>query len=134
MKQQLKPIYYFLVLISLGIFLAQCSSKESKIREQLQVEVDEINTMRSTSVNNFMHFDSCVLLPNNNIDYFYSLTDTITPAKIYFQNLEREVKDSFKKEPGMATIRNFEVTAKYNYNDIKGNHLYSFEITPADYQ
>lgn len=129
-----KSIYYFIILFSLGIFITQCTSRESKIREQLQIEVDEINIMRSTSVNNFMRFDSCVLLPNNNIDYFYSLTDTITPAKIYFQNLEREVKDSFRKEPGMATVRSFEVTAKYIYNDIKGNHLYSFEITPTDYQ
>lgn len=134
--KRLNPVCHFLVLILLGIFVTQCSSRESKIQKQLQIIVDGTNIRKSTPINDFIRFDSCVLHQNNNISYFYSIIDTITPSKIYFQNLERETKDSFSKtiEAEIATFRSYGVTAKYNYNDIEGNHLYSFEIAPDDYR
>ncbi len=123
--------YVALTIFSVSILFFQCtSSNKEKIHKQLQSEIDLINQKAPVQISEIMQIDSCVLHPNNDLEYFYTITDSIAPDKNYFKNLEAEVRKAAKTDAGMADIRSYKVSTKYNYRDVNGTLLYSFEISP----
>lgn len=122
-------------LIITSLLFTQCSSSDKdKIQKQLQTEVDGLNKNTPVQITSNMQFDSCALDSGSSLVYFFSITDSIAPDNSFFKNLELDVRDMTKKDPGLADIRNNQLSIKYNYRDISENLLYSFTIEPKDYQ
>jgi hypothetical protein len=132
---KVKVLSIIIALFVLGMFFYQCSSvsDKEKINKQLTLEVDQLNKNVPTMLSEIIQLDSCVLHTNNDLEHYYTIKDTV-PEKSFFEDIRKEVKKVTKDDPGMADIRSYKISTTYNYRDSDGNMLYSFTITPQDYQ
>jgi hypothetical protein len=134
MKSYLKTTSLGLFLIS--IFFIQCTSggNSDKIQKQLRSEIDDINKKCPMQINTSIRIDSCVLFPNNDMEYFYTITDSIPYTASQFGEIQETVKNATKNDPGMADIRSYGVSTRYNYRDTNGDIVFTFKVTPEDYK
>ncbi len=128
-------IYIGIALFFFAILFYNCSSSpdHEKIQKQLRMEADAVNKNTPVMITEIIRFDSCSLHSNNDIEYFYSILDTVTPDQNFFKSIEIEAKKMTKEDPGMADIRSYKVSSVYNYRNTEGTMLYTFKITPSDY-
>ncbi|MDU1905867.1 MAG: hypothetical protein E6772_13910 [Dysgonomonas sp.] len=133
---KLKVLSIIVTVFAVILFSYQCSSgpDKEKIHKQLTLEVDEINKNVPTMLSETIRLDSVVLRPNNDLENNYTVTDTISDKSSFFGSIRDEAKRVTKDDPGMADIRSYKISTVYNYRDNDGNMLYSFTITPQDYQ
>lgn len=129
-----------LLKIGAGLTLAtllfvQCTSGSDKLHQQLKTEVDALNKQFPQTINTTIRIDSCVLLKNNNMQYYYTYTDTAAFDTLQFEDeIVATAKELAKTDPGMADIRDNGLTNEYIYRDLEGNTIYRFKITPQDYR
>lgn len=124
---------FSLTFLVSAIFV-QCTSKSSaeKIRIQLTQEVGDINKQCPQLISETMRIDSCVLRPNNDLEFFYTSLDTVAFDSLKFEKeIVSYVKDMSKNDPGMADIRSYGIETRYSYRTPQGKLLYSFAIVPA---
>lgn len=133
----LHSIIIILTVTGFNLILNSCTSSTSrndKIQEQLRSEVDIINKKSLQQISESIRFDSCVLHKNNDMEYYYTYTDSIKPDNTFFKSIEDEAVRIVKNDPGMTDMRSYGISTKYVYRDKGGNRLYTFEITPDDYK
>lgn len=119
----------------IALSFVQCTSGSDKLHQQLKTEIDAINKQCPQAVSTTLRIDSCVLLKNNDMQYYYTYTDTAAFDTLQFENeIVASAKELTKTDPGMADIRDNGLTNEYIYRDLEGNTLYRFKITPQDYR
>lgn len=117
------------------LFFVQCTSGSDKLQQQLKAEVDALNKQCPQAVSTTLRIDSCILLKNNDMQYYYTYTDTAAFDTLQFEDeIVATAKELTKNDPGMAEIRDNGLTNEYIYRDLKGNTIYRFKITPQDYR
>lgn len=122
--------------LSLIVFtLVQCTSGSDKLQQQLKTEIDALNKQCPQMISATIRIDSCVLLKNNDMQYYYTYTDTLAFDTLQFEDeVVASAKELTKTDPAMAEIRDNGITNEYIYRDMKGSTLYRFKITPQDYK
>lgn len=124
---------FALMLLVSGIFI-QCTSKSSseKVRIQLSKEIEDINKQCPQLISETMRIDSCVLKPNNDLEYYYTSLDTVAFDSLKFEKeIVQYIKDMSKNDLGMADIRSYGIETRYTYRTSDGRLLYSFAIVPG---
>ena len=122
-------------LFLIALSFAQCTSGSDKLHQQLKTEVDALNKQFPQTISTTIRIDSCVLLKNNDMQYYYTYTDTAAFDTLQFEDeIVASAKELTKTDPGMADIRDNGLTNEYIYRDLDGNTLYRFKITPQDYR
>lgn len=119
----------------IALSFVQCTPGSDKLHQQLKAEVDALNKQCPQVVSTTLRIDSCVLLKNNDMQYYYTYTDTLAFDTLQFEDeIVANAKKLTKEDPGMAEIRDNGLTNEYIYRDLKGNTIYSFKVTPEDYK
>ena len=119
----------------IALTFGQCTSGSDKLQQQLKAEVDALNKQCPQTVSTTLRIDSCVLLKNNDMQYYYTYTDTAAFDTLQFEDeIVANAKKLTKEDPGMAEIRDNGLTNEYIYRDLNGNTIYRFKITPQDYR
>lgn len=119
----------------IALMFGQCTSGNDKVHKQLQAEVDALNKQLPMTISPTIRIDSCVLLKNNDMQNYYTYTDTAAFDTLQFENIVvAPAREMTKNDPGMADIRGYGITTEYIYRDVNGKELYSFKITPEDYK
>ena len=119
----------------IALTFGQCTSGSDKLHQQLKTEVDALNKEMPQTLSTTLRIDSCVLLKNNDMQYYYTYTDTAAFDTLQFEDeIVATAKELTKNDPGMAEIRDNGLTNEYIYRDLKGNTIYRFKITPQDYR
>lgn len=113
----------------------QCTSGSDKIHQQLKTEVDAINKQLPQMINTTIRIDSTVLLKNNDLQHYYTYTDTAAFDTLQFEDeIVASVKEMTKNDPGMEDIRGYGISTEYIYRNLDGKTIYRFKITPEDYK
>lgn len=116
------------------LLFCQCSSKEDRARKILTSDVFDINMQCPIKLDNNIRLDSCKLLPNNDLSYYYTYMDTVAIDSVWFRKMiVEEVFLTVKFDPKMADIRSYGIYLYYTYNYPQGHEAYSFSIAPEDY-
>ena len=119
----------------IALLFTQCTSGSDKLHQQLKSEVDALNKQCPQAVSTTLRIDSCVLLKNNDMQYYYTYTDTAAFDTLQFEDeIVATAKELTKNDPGMADIRDNGLTNEYIYRDLEGNTIYRFKVTPQDYR
>lgn len=119
----------------IALSFVQCTPGSDKLHQQLKAEVDALNKQCPQVVSTTLRIDSCVLLKNNDMQYYYTYTDTLAFDTLQFEDeIVANAKKLTKEDPGMAEIRDNGLTNEYIYRDLKGNTIYCFKVTPEDYK
>ncbi len=119
----------------IALTFGQCTSGSDKLHQQLKTEVDALNKEMPQTLSTTLRIDSCVLLKNNDMQYYYTYTDTAAFDTLQFEDeIVASAKELTKNDPGMADVRDNGLTNEYIYRDLKGNTIYRFKITPQDYR
>lgn len=121
------------ILLAFGIFV-QCTSKpfSEKVRNQLSKEIESVNKQCPQLISETMRIDSCVLKPNNDLEYYYTSLDTVAFDSLKFEKeIVQYIKDISKNDQGMADIRSYGIETRYTYRASDGTLLYSFAIVPG---
>lgn len=122
-------------LFLIALSFTQCTSGSDKLHQQLKTEVDALNKQFPQTISTTIRIDSCVLLKNNDMQYYYTYTDTAAFDTLQFEDeIVASAKELTKTDPGMTDIRDNGLTNEYIYRDLDGNTLYRFKITPQDYR
>lgn len=119
----------------IALIFGQCTSGSDKLHQQFKTEVDALNKQFPQTVSTTLRIDSCVLLKNNDMQYYYTYTDTAAFDTLQFEDeIVASAKELTKTDPGMADIRDNEITNEYIYRNLDGVTIYRFKITPQDYK
>lgn len=119
----------------IALTFGQCTSGSDKLHQQLKTEIDALNKEMPQTLSTTLRIDSCVLLKNNDMQYYYTYTDTAAFDTLQFEDeVVATAKKLTKTDPGMADVRDNGLTNEYIYRDLKGNTIYRFKITPQDYK
>lgn len=119
----------------IAVFFVQCTSGSEKLHKQLKSEVEALNKQCPEMISTTLRIDSCVLLENNDMQYYYTYTDTIAFDEAQFEKeIVATAKEMTKNDPGMADVRDNNLTNEYIYRDLEGKTLYRFKVTPQDYK
>lgn len=122
-------------LFFIALVFGQCTSANDKIHQQLKTEIDALNKQFPVMISTTLRADSCVLLKNNDMQYYYTYTDTAVFDTLQFKDdVVVPAMEMTKNDPGMADIRGYGITMEYIYKDLNGKDVYSFKITPEDYK
>ncbi len=119
----------------IALFFVQCTSGSDKLHQQLQSEIVALNKQCPQKVSTTLRVDSCVLLKNNDVQYYYTYTDTTAFDTLQFEDdVVASAKELTKTDPGMAVVRDNKLTNEYIYRNLDGKVIYSFKVTPEDYK
>lgn len=122
-------------LFFVALVFGQCTSVNDKIHQQLKSEIAALNKQCPQTINTTLRIDSCVLLKNNDMQYYYTYTDTMAFDTLQFQDqVLASAKKLIKTDPGMADIRRYGISLEYIYRGLNGKSFYSFKMTPEDYK
>ena len=122
-------------LFLIALSFTQCTSGSDKLHQQLKTEVDALNKQFPQTISTTIRIDSCVLLKNNDMQYYYTYTDTAAFDTLQFEDeIVASVKEMTKNDPGMEDIRGYGISTEYIYRNLDGKTIYRFKITPEDYK
>lgn len=107
------------------------------IDPELGIMVENMNRGCPFQVDEITVLVNVKALPNKTIQYNYKLND-ITKAEINLDTVKTYVFPSLlkniKENPDCESLRDKQVTIKYNYSDKNGEHVTEYVVTPDMYQ
>lgn len=141
-KQSPKPKLLSLIagIIAFGVSYAavqQIFFKKPSFDKVMMAAASEINKTCPIMVDKDTRFDNAVVLPNNTLQYNYSLLN-FDRAKINSDTLKMFITpkliNGIKTNPEMRVYRENKTTFAYNYHDTDGKFIMKVLITPDMYQ
>lgn len=103
--------------------------------EAMQREAATVNA-QCPVVDGSLILDSCSVSSNKAFNYHYTMTDTSIAsdtAAIASEN-KKIMLGVINNNPAMNEYKQLGVSFVYRFGDKAGNNVYSFRITPEDYQ
>ena len=112
------------------------NSDTISIEKILSIAADSINQKAPIWLDSITELSGAIALPNKTLQYNYSLK--IDAAKynipVLKKSAERTVFTTFIHGSSFALFKKNDVTAVYNYTDMKNNFLFKFIFTPNRYK
>ena len=110
--------------------------RNPSISKELVAMSNELNKNCPFMVDNLTRLDNAVILPNNVIQYNYTIVtvkDSLDVASMK-QQMEPNIVNTVRTHPEMQRLRELETTMNYYYKDINGVFLFSISVTPENYK
>lgn len=138
-KKQKQPISTFIGII-LGVLLSFFITSyffNSSVDSKLVAFSSEFNKNCPMIIDQFTRIDNTVVLPNNTIQYNYTLlgiNEADVDYTIFEETIFPRLLELVKTNPQMKVFRENDVTLKYNYADEAGTFITLYTVTPNMYK
>jgi ribosomal protein L40E len=151
-KKKIHPIFLVIIVVCSWVAFFGIYTLQNSLVDALNPSVDALNrpvdaelAQMAENMNRGCPFqvdEITVLvnvraLPNKTIQYNYKLDD-ITKAEINLDTIKKYVFPSLlkntKENPEAKSLRDKQVTIKYNYKDKNGEHVTEYVVTPDMYK
>ncbi len=131
-------IFSFTLAFIVFYFITQfLFSSGNSIDKQLSSLAIEMNKNCPMMVDEITRMDGITALPNNHIEYNYTLINQLV-SEVSVEQLENFLKPSIihaiKISPEMIFYRNNKTTLVYNYKDKEGVEILKMRIGPDEYE
>lgn len=128
-----RNILYLLLSVAVLSF-AGCTDSTDK---QLQQLAKKANETCPKMLDQLTRLDSCAALPGNTFKYYQTvLGAVITDTTLFKPRLQPQILTMIKTSPDPVYkyFKEKDVTVAFQYNDEKGNYLFSVIVKPEDYK
>ncbi|MBW4361511.1 hypothetical protein [Flavobacterium taihuense] len=131
-----KIIKIILVIILIGV-AQYYFEKEKPASNELKALVAKYNTVCPIMISDDIRMESVNILPNNTIQYDFTLVHVQKDNNIDFitlkKSVENEILASSKTNPSLQAFRDNDSTVIYHYMDSNGKNLFVVTLTPEMY-
>jgi hypothetical protein len=121
--------------LALSLFFTQCANPESIDKKALKV-VSQFNSKCPLMIDAETRMDGIEVKGENTIKYKYTLinlnVEKVDTSK-FNTALRPGIISTIKTDSELAELRRINCSFEYYYKDRDGNFIYSFVITPNDY-
>lgn len=123
-----------LVALMAAALFAGCGAIDKQIDKKLAEAAEQVNAACPMRIDEVTTLTSAEALPGKIFRYNYTvaLPEGIDPSIL--ESVVPQMKQAVKANGELAVMRQARVTFSYCYSDAEGNELYSFDITPEDYE
>lgn len=128
---------YIFLIISIGFSLlfVNCSNSDSIDKKALKV-VSQFNDKCPMMIDSETRMDGIEIKDGNIIKYKYTLINLLSKnvdTAAFNLNLRKEIVKTIKTNTELNELKRINSNFEYYYKDRENNFIYSFMITPNDY-
>lgn len=133
----MRKLIVVLSIISLPLWLLQCTSNERALNKKLQEMATNLNESVPVMLDQYTRFEGASVTSDNKFRYQYTVLNTPNPDSLVengLQSLKENIRKEFSLNPDLRIFKENNVVIEYVYNDENGRTIRSLQITPPDYQ
>ncbi|MDY9918356.1 hypothetical protein SAMN05216365_13627 [Porphyromonadaceae bacterium NLAE-zl-C104] len=133
----MRKLIVILSIVSLPLWLLQCTSNERALNKKLQEMATNLNESVPIMLDQYTRFEGASVTSDNKFRYQYTVLNTPNPDSLVengLQSLKENIEKEFFSNPDLRIFKENNVVIEYVYNDENGRTIRSLQITPPDYQ
>ncbi|MDR0422309.1 MAG: hypothetical protein LBH72_04775 [Proteiniphilum sp.] len=133
----MRKLNSILLLITLSLFLAQCSSRERALNRKLEEMASGLNESAPVQLDRYTRFEEASVMPGNIFRYRYTVLNVSNPDSLVesgLRSMKSNMGKAFSSNPDLRIFRENNVTVEYVYCNADGQIIRSLQITPGDYR